>query len=286
MFVDICGSTQLYETLGDAAASTAVMRCLDRLRLYCEQSGGRVIQRIGDELMCAFVDVDTALKTASLMQQWVSRGESSGAQELGIRIGCHFGPVIEERGELFGDSVNVAARVAAFAREGQVITTAETVSALSPTLGACARALGSFSAKGKREGLAIHEFLWQGGGDAITVMDINLGALRTSRLILRYEGRTVTLTSSERRALMLGRENSCDVVIADSRASRKHARIETRLDHFVLIDQSINGTFVKIAGGNELRLRHEEMILHASGIIGFGNDSGEERLSVARFLCR
>jgi hypothetical protein len=286
MFVDICGSTQLYETLGDAAASATVMRCLDLLRQRCEQAGGRVIQRIGDELMCAFENADAALATASVMQESVTRDQEPGQPTLAIRVGCHFGPVIEDRGELFGDSVNIAARAAAFAREGQVITTADTVNALTSLLRGRVRTLGPFPVKGKRDGLMIYEFVWQEGEETITLMGTHPGLVRSSRLVLKYAGKEVTFDSNERRTLTLGRESGCDVVIADSRASRKHARIETRLHRFVLIDQSVNGTYVQISDEDELILRHEELILYSSGRIGFGIRSAGEQSAIVEFTCR
>ena len=286
MFVDICGSTQLYETLGDAVASATVMRCLDMLRQRCEQAGGRVIQRIGDELMCAFDSADAALATASVMQESVMQEQAPGGPALAIRVGCHFGPVIEDRGELFGDSVNIAARAAAFAREGQVITTEDTVNTLTSLLRGRVRTLGPFPVKGKRQGLTIYEFVWQEGEETITLMGTHPGVIRASRLLLKCDGNEFALESGERRTLTLGRDPACDVVIADSRASRKHARIETRLNRFVLIDQSVNGTYVQISGEDELILRHEELILYSSGRIGFGIRSTDEQPTVVEFACR
>src|SRR5688572_11494780 len=100
LFVDICSSTQLYETLGDAVAASMVGNCLTKLRERVEQAGGRVVQRIGDELLCLFGTADAALDGARVMQEWISLQEF-GEPALAIRIGCHFGPVIENAGGLF-----------------------------------------------------------------------------------------------------------------------------------------------------------------------------------------
>lgn len=286
LFVDICGSTRLYELQGDARASVLVMRCLDHLRRVCEVSGGRVVQRIGDELMCAFALADDAVKAADAMQRWSSLGRSADEFPLAVRIGLHYGPVIEKKGELFGDTVNVAARAAAFAKGSQIITTAATVAELSETFRASARPLGAFPAKGKRDGLELHEYVWRlGADDVLTVMDANAGTTGSSLMRLSYGDVKLTIGGLERRILSIGRDACCDIVMVDARASRRHALIETRFDHFVLVDQSINGTYVELPGGREIRLRHEEMVLQGTGLIGIGTHCRDDTRSLLKFAC-
>lgn len=287
LFVDICGSTQLYETLGDELASKRVMRCLEMLRVHVEESSGRVIQRVGDELMCLFDTADSALDAARIMQERVSQQEGSDQPALAIRVGCHFGPVIEDAGDLFGDCVNVAARAAAFAEAGQVITTEQTVTNLSAALRDGVRPLGRFAVKGKRQDLRMYEFVWQDSEEATTATGTRTGGLeRPTRLLLKHAGHELSLDSRDRPALLLGRDAGCDVVIPDPKASRRHARIETRREKFVLIDQSVNGTFVKIAGEEEIVLRREELILYARGWIALGHRAEAEDAGLLEFDCR
>jgi len=59
-------------------------------------------------------------------------------------------------------------------------------------------------------------------------------------------------------------ENSCDIVIADRKASREHARIERRRDKFVLVDVSSNGTFVTFQGEAEMAVKREEVLLRGA----------------------
>jgi class 3 adenylate cyclase len=287
LFVDICGSTRLYETLGDEAASREVMRCLELLRSRVEEASGRVIQRIGDELMCLFETADSALDAARIMQEYVVSQAELDRPALAIRVGCHFGAVIERDGDLFGDCVNVAARAAAFAEAGQVITTEQTVTELSATLRQRVRPLGRFAVKGKRDDLTMYELVWQDNDEPTTATGTRTGGLaRSTQLVLRYAGEELSLDSGGRPALMLGRDAACDVVIANPKASRRHARIETRREKFVLIDQSVNGTYVSIAGDDEIALRHEELILYAYGHISFGRRAVDEDSELLRFVCR
>ena len=287
LFVDICGSTQLYEMLGDERASKRVMRCLEMLRLHVEDASGRVIQRVGDELMCLFDSADSALDAARVMQEWVARQEGLDQPALAIRVGCHFGPVIEDAGDLFGDCVNVAARAAAFAEAGQVITTEQTVAHLSPSLRDGVRPLGRFPVKGKQQDLRMYEFVWQDSEEATTASGTRTGGFeRSTRLMLKYAGHELCLESRDRPALLLGRDAGCDVVILDPKASRRHARIETRLEKFVLVDQSVNGTFVKIADEDEIALRREELILYSHGRITLGHRGDGQDTWLLEFDCR
>lgn len=84
----------------------------------------------------------------------------------------------------------------------------------------------------------------------------------------------------------LGRGRQCDLVVDLSHISRKHARLEFREGNFLLIDQSLNGTSVKMKDGEEIKLRREELLLKGSGIISLGKDIREAGEHVIRFACK
>ena len=284
LFVDICGSTQLYENLGDKAAAAKVESCLAALRIRIEAAGGRVIQRVGDELMCLFETGDGALDAAQSMQESLLDAGAFGEAAIGIRVGCHYGPVIEKTGDLFGDTVNVAARAAAVAKAGQVITTEDTVATMSRAARDKLRVLGRFTLRGKREDLTLYELVWQDNADLTLVGTLSDLRVQTARLTLHYGGREFHLDSRDRGALTLGRDAGCDVIVTDVKASRRHARIETRRDKFVLIDQSVNGTYVRI-GEEEIVVQREELILYAHGVFSLGHRSAAPAESVIEFAC-
>ena len=284
LFVDICGSTQLYDTMGDAVAARNVANCLVTLGERVKEAGGRVIQRVGDELMCLFETAEPALDAARNMQEWVTQQEALGQSTIAVRVGCHFGPVIENSGDLFGDSVNVAGRVVAMAKGGQVLTTQDTVATLPGPLRDQVRVLGHFAVRGKREDLTIYELLWQ-DTDYHTFLGTQSGiGRRSTRIILKHAGREIQLGSGKRTSLIVGRDVTCDIVIPDTKASRRHARIETRRERFVLIDQSVNGTYVRI-GKEDFPLLRAELILYAQGQISFGRSSASPDQNLVEFVC-
>jgi len=284
LFVDICGSTQLYDTMGDALAAKNVANCLATLGERVRECGGRIIQRVGDELMCLFETADDALNAGRMMQEWLTRQEALGESTIAVRVGCHFGSVIDREGDLFGDSVNVAARVANMAKGGQVLTTEDTVAALSGPLRERVRVLGRFTIRGKREDVSIYELLWQ-DSEYHTYAGTQSGfGRRPTHITLKYAGQEIRLGSGERTSLTVGRDAGCDIVIPDTKASRRHARIEARRDRFVLIDQSVNGTYVRI-GNEEIPLLHEELILYSQGQISFGRRSESPERTFLEFVC-
>ena len=134
LFADVSGSTRLYEKLGDKEALHAVERCINRMTRATEQFKGRVIKTIGDEVMAVFDSAEAGMDAASSMQQRVDDLPPVRGIKLAIRVGFHFGPAIEEAKDVFGDTVNTAARMAGLAKAGQIITTADSVAALPALL--------------------------------------------------------------------------------------------------------------------------------------------------------
>jgi class 3 adenylate cyclase len=283
LFADVSGSTKLYETVGDAEALKAIGGCLSLVRVACEGQGGRVVKTIGDEIMAVFSRADMAAEAAAEMQARISELPPVGRARLAIRVGFHFGPAIAVEGDVFGDSVNVAARMAALAKGEQVILSAETADALSPNVRARVREIDSLTVKGKQKEIGIFELIWQGADADLTSLAIR-PMTRPSRLELRHGTREIELTES-RPSLTLGRDAQNDVVIADKMASRAHARIERRRDKFVLIDQSSNGTYVTVEGEPEIHLRREELMLRGRGHICFGHAWQDVLDETLAFVC-
>jgi class 3 adenylate cyclase len=281
LFADICGSSRLYEKLGDTEALRAVERCLHRMERAAEAAKGRIVKTVGDELMVAFDSADAAAHAAGEIQLRVDALPPVSGVSLAIRIGFHHGEVVEENDDVFGDTVNVASRLAGLAKAGQVLTTAETVALLSPEWQERTRAIEALTVKGKDEAVDVHELLWNRGDENLTMrFSAQPPAVKDTRLRLHHGDQEVWLDATKPNAAF-GRDPHADLVTRDSRASRAHGRIERRRDKYVLIDESTNGTYVKFMGEPEFVLRREEAILRGRGRISFGHstdDHGDELL--------
>jgi len=283
LFVDLGGSTRLYEVLGDERALAVVHRMLSMLAQACEDCGGRVIKTTGDGAMCMFGTADAALRASRLMQEKTEEQHEPGEPGLGIHIGCNFGPVLEKTGDLYGDTVNLAARVAGLAKVGQIITTVDTVEKLSPVLAEHTRQLNRMPVKGKQKAVTIFEFLWRDTED-LTALGTRTDHGRLVRLVLKYEGREWRFEGPGE--LSIGRDGACDIVVGDRKASRQHARVERRRDKFVLADHSSNGTWVQFSGEtDEVVLRREELMLRANGVIGLGHSPADGQGTPVEFTC-
>lgn len=268
LFADIAGSTRLYETLGDERAFATVGRSVAGMGDACRTFHGRVVKTIGDEVMSVFATADAAAQAAIAMQSSLAL-DPDAPQRVAIRIGFHFGPAIERDGDVFGDSVNVAARLVGLANASQVMTSKATAAVLAPWLRARVRGLGALAVKGKHDDLDVCELVWQDTNDDLTTLSTRLELPRT-RLAVRHDGTEIVLDEA-RRALAFGRDAQNDVVIADRLASRMHAHVEKRREHFVLVDHSSNGTYVTREGEPEIVLRREELVLRGRGRISFGH---------------
>lgn len=277
LFADVSGSTRLYEKLGDKEALHAVERCLNRMTRATEQFKGRVVKTIGDEVMAVFDSAEAGMDAACSMQQRVDDLPPVSGIKLAIRVGFHYGPAIEDGGDVFGDTVNTASRMAGLAKAGQIITTGDTVAALPALLQQSTREIDALSVKGKAEAVRVCEVIWQESDDLTMKSASVTPAPAATRLVVRHGSEEKVLDASHA-VCSLGRDAASDIIIADRRASRSHARIERRRDKFVLIDQSTNGTYVTFDGEAEFALKREEVILRGKGRISFGHacDAGSE----------
>lgn len=284
LFADISGSTRLYELLGDEAARHKVLDCLEAMADVVEGFQGRVIKTVGDEIMCTFVDVDQAARASgemhSTLQEDMTSNSDAGSLLLAIRVGMHFGPAIIETNDVFGDAVNVAARMVALAKPMQVLTTAATVDLMSPEVRATTRFIDRTPVRGKKDNIDIFEVLWQ--QEDVTRMQADaVSAEPAGELRLAY-AQIVLRVNESRPVAVLGRSKGADLSIGEALASRQHMRVECRRGRFFVVDHSTNGTYLR-ADGQEFFLRREEMQLPGQGEISLGRPFSDAPGDIVQF---
>lgn len=283
LFADVCDSISIYETLGDTRALAAINRLFAVLARKVKAAKGNVVKTIGDGMVCQFAAPDAALRAACDMQEAaVALTSPTLRRDLSIKIAFTYGPVVPKGDDVFGDTVNVCSRLVGIASPRQVLTTQETVDALSPGLRKRCRTLAPTRVRGRAAEVAACEVLWRGDAD-VTALNLNKETLAKAAqwvLKLRYGDDTFTIESNS--SVRIGREKGNDVVVPSQHASRLHARVFGRDGNFVIADQSSNGTFVMVDGSKrEIRLRREEAVLGERGTIGLGSptaDSGDHLL--------
>lgn len=273
LFADISGSTALYDTLGDELARQLIARCLDTLCAEMSKQEGRLIKTLGDEIMCTFATVTQAFHAARAMQHAVQQSKYERNYKMTVRIGFHYGEVISEADDVFGDTVNVAARVAAITRAGQIMTTLAVVENLPDECRASTRQVMRAEFKGKQERFDIFQVLWElddGMSTRIGIPAFRKIPARNDELTLSYQGQSVVVNQAHR-SVVVGRDPHGELVVASDFASRQHVRVELRFDKFVIADQSTNGTYVCTENGEISYIEREEMLLKGVGQISLGN---------------
>lgn len=275
LFADIAGSTRMYERLGDQQARSLVSACIDLICAAVSRTGGQVVKTIGDEVMCTFPMAQQAANAAVAMQEELACHATLSAHHIKLRIGLHHGAVIHEAEDVFGDAVNLAARVTGQAKADQILTTAETLMQIRTDAVSTARLVDQTRVKGKQELIELYELPW-GKIEEMTM----LGQTEVNRLpmpadsacpplTITYNGQT-WLLSQNQPSLSLGRDETNHLVVMDQKVSRLHARIEIRRGRYLLIDQSTNGTYVQPVGGEPVMLHRDLHPLSGKGLIGLG----------------
>ncbi len=117
VFTDIEGSTDISTRLGDAAAMEMVREHNDIVRGRLVESAGREVKHTGDGILASFTSVSRAVDAAVEIQR-----RTVDVEGLGIKIGLTVGEPVEESDDLYGASVNLAARICGHAAGGQILT--------------------------------------------------------------------------------------------------------------------------------------------------------------------
>ncbi len=126
-FSDLTGSTQLYTSVGDAAAFKLVHDHFDVLIDLIEKNKGTLVKTIGDAVMAVFADdLDGLVASVAMLHAFESfRGEHPDRQRTHIKLGVFGGPcyVVTANGILdyFGQTVNLAARLQGEAKSGELV---------------------------------------------------------------------------------------------------------------------------------------------------------------------
>jgi adenylate cyclase len=287
LFADISDSTKLYTTLGDNAARVVVNACLSLIASVVGRYKGRVVKTIGDEVMCVFRRADDAVLAASEMQEQVD-AKRPGKYHVQIHVGLHYGPVLVEDGDLFGDTVNAAAYLTAVASAEQILTTEATERNLSPELRDTVRPVFKAVLKGSTDESTVYQVLWH--TDLTGLTGVNTFGLRTRKIIPGDEGslvvahHDVSLRLDQSRVnITIGRGADCDLVVHETLASRKHMSIRLMRTHFYLVDHSLNGTFVTLESGAEVHVLRKELLLDGSGKMTLGRSINDGAADIITF---
>lgn len=275
VFADLRGSTSLYERWGNATATRLVTGTVAALAEVVEQQGGRVVKTLGDGLMAVFPSADSALVAAAQMHRQIDgapggalqRSAPRGPGSLCLQISASLGPVTAVDTDVFGDAVNVAARLLDHAGDGETVITEELHTAASAPHRLRFRRLDRLRLRGRAEAVQVYVSGGRPHAPGLpTVVDGCELPVPASVLLLSAHARSLRVTPQDT-PVVLGRGANAQLAFETERVSRLHARIDWHGSGFHLTDLSANGTEVHYAGGQVLSLRRTSCSLQGRGTI-------------------
>jgi class 3 adenylate cyclase len=149
-FLDITGYTRLTQERGDEAAAALAAQLARLVQRTSVRHGGRPVKWLGDGVMFFFKDAGPGVVAALEMVDGVA-----GAGLPPAHVGLHAGPVIFQEGDYYGQTVNVASRIAEYARPGEVLVSQSVVEAATGTEIAF-RDIGPVELKGVAGAMRLH----------------------------------------------------------------------------------------------------------------------------------
>ncbi|HEY5813077.1 MAG TPA: nickel-binding protein [Terrimicrobiaceae bacterium] len=162
MFTDLQGSTSFTNRLGETKALHLlhVHNALTRKELRAH--GGREVKHLGDGIMAAFASINQGLKCAIAIQRAFANYNSSDPNTpLHLRIALSAGEPVEDDNDLFGVTVQLAARLCAHAEPDQILVTDSILENFAGEKSLFASA-GQFNPKGFDREIPVFEVQWQG----------------------------------------------------------------------------------------------------------------------------
>lgn len=292
VFADLTGSTKLFESHGNTVATQVVTRCTQMLGKHFAQAGGRVVKFLGDGLLVLFDQSDDAVEAASHTRDVLYECNMEHIDDtntpLGLKVGIEFGSVIEQRGDCYGDAVNVAARLGDRAESNEILLGESLYTRLPESKRMLCTGIDRIAIKGKAGLFRVWRFDWRRTAETtitgpLDLLSDRLSTVTKQRADIHMDGRHVQILPADG-ALVIGRSESCGLVIDDKRVSRRHARIEWVGGQCTLTDFSTNGTWVRFGRESELViLKRDNCVLHGQGQVGLGVSPGDSSSATFSF---
>ena len=161
LFTDIADSTTLTQALGDEAA-LAMLGVHDTIvRDALSASGGREVKHTGDGIMASFISAAGAVRCAIEIQRQLDKhSQENPDRPLKVRVGAAAGEPVEQHNDLFGSTVQLAARLCAHAQPEQILVS-NAIAELCIGKGLSFEDVGEVTLKGFNSPVRAHAAAWK-----------------------------------------------------------------------------------------------------------------------------
>lgn len=162
MFTDIVDSTAMTSRLGDTRSVEMVRAHDSMVRRALGDAGGNVVKHTGDGIMASFDDIVAAVTSTCAIQKSFQNFNNSSSETLHVRIGLHCGEPVRDSNDLFGGTVQMAARICAQASADEILVS-EVVQLELPRRFSVS-STGRHSLKGFPEPVELYQVDWRVSG--------------------------------------------------------------------------------------------------------------------------
>ena len=225
----------------------ALREHLDHISTAVDEHRGTVVHYAGDAVLADFGTVTDALKCAMGIQEWIGErnNEIAESRRVQFRIGVNLGEVIEDRGEIYGDGVNVAARLESLADPGGICISESVRAAAGNKLAAAYEFIGERKVKNIADPVRAFRVIRSDGGEcstgdtgatgsAKTALDNSPSRQRPSLVVVPFaclaEGRDLEFLAeglTEDLTTLLARVPGFFVISRSSALAYKNKRVDT-----------------------------------------------------------
>jgi serine/threonine protein kinase/class 3 adenylate cyclase len=166
LFTDVVGSTAYYDRFGNTAGILLMQRHDDITKTALAKFDGRWIKSTGDGAMAEFIDAVQAVRAAVTMQrQLFERNQRLPESErCQLRVGINYGEVVRKGDDVWGNAVNVAARVCGKCEPAQILISSSVHALLPGDFDIRVVSLGRIELKGKQSREELLEVVWTDSG--------------------------------------------------------------------------------------------------------------------------
>ncbi len=282
LLADVTGSTSLYDKTGNSEALAQIQAFLGQIRRIVSSKGGNFIHSKGDDVLCTFKEPSGAVSAAREILNKNLRNN------LSIHAGLHHGEIIRTDDDIYGDCVNVCARLASLANPGEVLLSQIFVDQLSKAEQGRLRVLDDIKFKGKDEPIRVYTMLAETTSQHTEIGTISFADMGQAQepepqicVELRYGGQTIL--SSESASITIGRSEDNDLVIEQPWVSRQHATVSVMRNKAQLVDRSSGGTYIAMGSNPELPALRETVLLVGTGAISPTLSTSAENAEIIHF---
>jgi class 3 adenylate cyclase len=263
LFIDVTDSTGIYARRGDHQAYRLISSCLDLIERAIRGAGCRPIKRIGDEVLAVAPSPELAL-VGSLMARDAVASSYLAEERMRVRAGLSYGPVVLAHGDVHGETVIVAARLAGVANSNEILLSESAREALPPQMREATQPIAPIRLRGWHSASAVFQCVAR--GDDVTKIATRAVGTSTQALELDYEDRSFRVNALFP-CLRIGRADDNEIVLRSEIVSHYHAVIEHFGDRYILADRSTNGTYVHASSGERVHLMRSQTIILGEGQI-------------------